>query len=32
MRVFSEQVYGVPPEHVIGSSIRTKYELRDGKP
>jgi phosphoserine phosphatase len=32
MRVFSEQVYGVPPEQVIGSSIRTKYELRDGKP
>lgn len=32
MRVFSEQVYGVPPEQVIGSSIRTKYEVRDGKP
>jgi len=32
MRVFSEQVYGVPPEQVIGSSIRTRYELRDGKP
>jgi len=32
MRVFSERVYGVPPEQVVGSSIRTKYELRDGKP
>jgi len=32
MRVFSEQVYGVPPEQVIGSSIRTKYEVRDGQP
>ena len=32
MRVFSERVYGVPPEQVIGSSIRTKYEVRDGKP
>jgi hypothetical protein len=32
MRVFSERVYGVPPEQVIGSSIHTKYELRDGKP
>jgi len=31
MRVFSEKVYGVPPEQVIGSSITTKYELRDGK-
>jgi hypothetical protein len=32
MRVFSERVYGVPPEQVIGSSIRTKYEVRDGMP
>jgi len=32
MRIFSERVYGVPPEQVIGTSIRTKFELRDGKP
>jgi len=32
MRVFSERVYGVPPEQVIGTSIRTKFERRDGKP
>ena len=32
MRVFSERVYGVPPEQVIGSSIHTKYEVRDGQP
>jgi hypothetical protein len=32
MRVFAEQVYGVPPEQVIGSSIKTKYEVRDGVP
>jgi hypothetical protein len=32
MRVFSERVYGVPPEQVIGSSIKTKHEMRDGKP
>ena len=32
VRVFSERVYGVPPEQVIGSNIRTKYEVRDGKP
>ena len=31
MRVFAENVYGVPPEHVIGSSFKTKYEVRDGK-
>jgi len=32
MRVFSEQVYGIPPEQVIGSSGKLKFELRDGKP
>jgi phosphoserine phosphatase len=32
MRPWSERVYGVPPEQVIGSSIKTRYEVRDGKP
>jgi hypothetical protein len=32
MRVFSQEVYGVPPEQVIGSSIKTKFELRDNVP
>ena len=32
MRVFSEEVYGIPPEQVIGSSIKTAYEVREGKP
>src|SRR5213078_2745430 len=32
MRPWTEKVYGIPPEQVIGSSIKTKYELRDGKP
>jgi hypothetical protein len=32
LRAFAEQVYGVPPEQVIGSSIKTRYEVRDGKP
>ena len=32
LRVFAEQLYGVPPEQVIGSSIVTNYESRDGKP
>jgi hypothetical protein len=32
MRVFAEEVYGIPPEQVIGSTIKTKYELRDGLP
>ena len=32
MRVFAENVYGIPPEQTFGSSIKTKYEVRDGKP
>jgi hypothetical protein len=32
MRPWAERVYGVPPEQVIGSSIKTKFEMRDGKP
>ncbi len=32
MRPWAERVYGIPPEQVIGSSIKTKFELRDGNP
>jgi len=32
MRPWAEKVYGVPPEQVVGSSIKTKYTVRDGKP
>ncbi len=32
MRPWTESVYGVPPEQVVGSSIKTKFEYRDGKP
>jgi haloacid dehalogenase-like hydrolase len=32
MRPWVERVYGVPPEQVVGSSIKTRYELRDGQP
>ena len=32
VRVYAQKVYGVPPEQVVGSSIATKYEYRDGKP
>ena len=32
MRPWTKKVYGIPPEQVIGSSIKTKFELRDGKP
>ena len=32
LRVFAEEVYGVPPEQVVGSSIQTRFEMRDGRP
>ncbi len=32
MRVFAEAVYGVIPEQVIGSSIKTQYVVTDGQP
>jgi len=31
MRPWAERVYGIPPEQVVGSSIETKFERRDGK-
>ena len=32
MRPWVEQTYGIPPEQVIGSSIQTRFSLRDGQP
>ena len=32
MRPWTEKVYGIPPEQVVGSSIKLKFEMRDGKP
>ncbi|HEX7374666.1 MAG TPA: HAD family hydrolase [Steroidobacteraceae bacterium] len=32
VRAFSERVYGVPPEQVVGSTLRSRYEVRDGRP
>jgi hypothetical protein len=32
MRPWAEHVYGVPPEQVIGSSIKLKYEVNAGRP
>ena len=32
MRVFSERVYGIPPEQVVGSTTRAVYELREECP
>ena len=32
MRVWAEEAYGIPPEQVVGSSIKTRYEMRGGQP
>ena len=32
MRPWTEAVYGIPPEQVVGSSIQTRFEMRDGQP
>src|SRR6202011_2215992 len=32
MRPWTERIYGVPPEQVVGSSIKTRFEMRDSTP
>jgi hypothetical protein len=32
MRPWVEQVYGIPPEQTIGSSIKTQFEMKNGVP
>jgi phosphoserine phosphatase len=32
LRTFAERTYGIPPEQVVGSTIVTTFEMRDGKP
>jgi phosphoserine phosphatase len=32
VRAYSQRVYGVPPEQVVGSSIATRYEYQGGEP
>jgi phosphoglycolate phosphatase-like HAD superfamily hydrolase len=32
MRAFAEKTYGIPPEQVVGSSAKLKFEMRDGEP
>ena len=32
MRVWMEKAYGIPPEQIIGSSVKTKFEFVEGKP
>jgi hypothetical protein len=32
MRPWTEKVYGVPPEQIIGSSIKTQFKMQDDTP
>jgi phosphoglycolate phosphatase-like HAD superfamily hydrolase len=32
MRAWVEEIYGIPPEQVIGSSIKTKYQVKNRVP
>ena len=32
MRPWTEPVYGIPPQQVVGSSIKTRFQMRDGRP
>lgn len=32
MRPWVERIYGIPPEQVVGSTIKVKYDVKDGKP
>jgi phosphoserine phosphatase len=31
IRTLAEEAYGIPPEQVIGSSVRTRFEIREGR-
>jgi hypothetical protein len=32
MRVFTEEIYGIPPEQVVGSTGETRLAMQNGKP
>lgn len=32
MRPWTEEIYGIPPEQVIGSSLKTQFKIKEGKP
>jgi phosphoserine phosphatase len=32
VRAYSQRIYGIPPEQVVGSLIATEYQVKDGKP
>ena len=32
MRVWAEEVYGIPPDQIVGSSVKVKFEMKEGTP
>jgi phosphoglycolate phosphatase-like HAD superfamily hydrolase len=32
MRPWAEKAYGIPPEQVVGSTMKTQFQMRDGEP
>lgn len=32
MRPWTERIYGIPPQNVVGSSIKTEFQIVDGRP
>ena len=32
MRPWTQRVYGIPPQQVVGTSVKTKFEIRNGQP
>ncbi len=32
LRVFAEEIYGVPPQNVVGSTLEARFEMKDGVP
>jgi len=32
MRPWAEKTYGIPPEQVLGSTMKTQFEMRNGQP
>ena len=32
MRPWTQKVYGIPPEQIIGSSVKEKFQIRNGQP
>lgn len=32
IRSYAEEAYGIPPEQVVGTMIKTEFEIKDGRP